>query len=213
MRSFSYGHPDFAVGIHVNATFVIQTSLSGAVVINTLLRKPELCDAALSFYRARLREATDRHREWAAGHYAAVSAQREGKFWSDRATLATAPAGRLPFREHAEYHAPDEEPLTLSPNVSFVELPCLDESFVRVRTAVQHPALEGPIAYLGNWELAPLLQQMRAGMTSHEAALNWSPAIPLGAARDIVRWLVTRGILVPQSAAGSGAPEPRRPAA
>ena len=169
----------------------IQTALSGAVVVNTLLRKPETGDAALRFYRDRLREASERHRQWAASHYATVSAQRPGEFWSDRAAAIPASAARLPFR------APDDAPLVLSRKVSLVELPCLDGEFVRVKAAVQHPALESPVAYLGNWELAPLLQQMRAGMTSHEVALNWAPAIPLGAARDIARWLIARGILVP----------------
>lgn len=167
----------------------IQTSLSGAVVINTLLRKPAASDAAQRFYRDRLREASERHREWAAEHYASVAAQRAGNFWSDRA------ASRLPFRERVVHHAPDDAPLILSKEVSFVEAPCLDGEFVCVRAAVQHPALESPVAYLGGCELAPLLQQMRAGMTSHEIALALSPAIPLAAARDIARWLVARGIM------------------
>ena len=92
-------------------------------------------------------------------------------------------------------------------------MPCLDGEFVRVKPAVQHPALETPVAYLGNCELAPLLRQMRSGMTSHEIALHWAPAIPPGAARDIARWLVAHGILVPQSAAESDSTASRRSAA
>src|SRR5712675_2169144 len=40
----------------------IQTALSGAIVANTLLRRPELTDAALSFYRTQLSDASERHR-------------------------------------------------------------------------------------------------------------------------------------------------------
>ena len=191
----------------------IQTSLSGAVVINTLLRKPEMGDAAPRFYRDRLREASERHRHWAASHYATVASQRAEKFWSDRAVVLPSSAAPIFFREPASQRAPDDAPLVLSRKVSFVELPCLDGEFVRVKSAVQHPALENPVAYLGDWELAPLLQQVRAGMTSHEVALHWAPAIPLGAARDIARWLVARGILVPQSAAESCSTTARRSAA
>jgi flavin-dependent dehydrogenase len=179
----------------------IQTSLSGAIVINTLRRRPEMGDAARCFYRDRLREASERHRQWAAGHYAAVSAQRPGEFWSERA----ASASPLSFPEPAGLNVPDEAPLVLSDKAAIVEVPCLDGEFVRLKPAVQHPALEGPVAYLGNCALAPLLQQVRAGMTSQEIALGWSPAIPLRAARDIARWLVVRGILVPQPASRGAA--------
>lgn len=174
----------------------IQTSLSGAIVINTLLRRTETSDAALRFYRDRLREASERHGQWAAGHYATVAVQRPGEFWSDRAALAS----RLSFPESAGQNVPDETPLVLSEKAAIVEVPCLDGEFVRLRPAVRHPALEGPVAYLGNCELAPLLQRVRAGMNSREIALGWSPAIPLRAARDITRWLVARGVLVPQPA-------------
>jgi hypothetical protein len=191
----------------------IQTALAGAVVINTLLRKPERHDAAFRFYRNSLRDASERHRQWAAGHYATVAAQRAGKFWSDRAAALPSSAAQFPFREPADHCASDDLPLVLSRKVAFVELPCLEGTFVLVKAAVQHPALESPVAYLGNWELAPLLQQVRGGMTSHEVALAWAPAIPLGAAREIARWLVGHGILVPQSAAESGRLSSKRSAA
>ena len=132
-----------------------------------------------------------------------MAAQRDGKFWSDRATAHASSAVPLPFREPSEHHAPDDVPLVLSQKITFVEMPCLDSEFVRLNTAVQHPALENPVAYVGNFEIAPLLRQMLPGMTAQEVALNWSPAIPLSAARDIARWLIGRGILVQQSAAES----------
>lgn len=191
----------------------IQTSLSGAIVVNTLLRHPETAEAALQYYRDRLREASERHRQWAAGHYATVAAQRADKFWSDRA--AGIPASGAPHspREPAGFHTASEAPLVLSREAVFVDLPCLEGAFVRVKTAVRHPALENPVAYLANWEIAPLLQKVRPGMTSDEVTLAWSPAIPLGAARDIARWLVGHGILVPLPSGGSKSSARRRSAA
>jgi len=189
----------------------IQTSLAGAIVINTLLRRPESREAAIQFYRDRLREASDRHGTWAAGHYATVAGSRQKSFWSERAKGLTQQSGRLPTREPPGPPAPDDAPLVLSPDVSFVEEPCLDADFVRLRTTIEHPSLEGTVAFLGNRELAPLLRRMRPGMTSDSLALNWSPALPLAAARDIVRWLVVRGILVPQPTEPS-VRDPRRAA-
>ena len=191
----------------------IQTALSGAVVVNTLLRKPERSEAALRFYRDRLREASERHRLWAVGHYGRVAARRAGEFWRDRAGAPPSLAPAMFSHGPAAGPAPNEAPLVLSPKVGFDELPCLEGSFVRVKAAVRHPALEGPVAYLGDWELAPLLQQVRAGMTSHQIALAWAPAIPLDAAREIARWLVVNGILVPRTAAKTRNSGRRGPAA
>lgn len=191
----------------------IQTALSGAVVVNTLLRKPERSEAALRFYCDGLREASERHRLWAASHYGTVAVHRAGKFWRERAGDLPSPARPLLSREHAGELAPSEAPLVLSSKVAFVDLPCLEGAFVQVKAAVQHPALEGPVAYLGGWELAPLLQQVRAGMTLHQVALAWAPAIPPDVGRDIARWLVVNGILVPRTAAKSRGPGRRGPAA
>jgi flavin-dependent dehydrogenase len=188
----------------------IQTALSGAVVVNTLLRKPETSEAALRFYRDRLSEASERHRKWAANHYATVAARRPAKFWRDRGAAPPASASTYPSSEPIDHRPPSEAPLVLSGKVVFTNLPCLDGAFVRVKAAVQHPAMEGPVAYLGNWELAPLLHQVRAGMTSHQVALAWAPAVPLDSGRAIARWLVGRGILVPWTAAQSGGPGERR---
>lgn len=179
----------------------IQTALSGAVVVNTLLRKPELGEAARRFYGDRLREASDQHRQWAAAQYASVTAQRAGTFWSDRAAAARLAAPPRPAREVASPGPPQETPLVLSRDVSLVDLPCLAGAFVQIKAAVQHPALAGPVAYLGNWELAPLLQRVRAGMTLRQVALTWAPAVPLDDGHAIARWLVGHGILEPRTTA------------
>jgi flavin-dependent dehydrogenase len=191
----------------------IQTALSGAVVVNTLLRKPERGEAALRFYRDTLRKASERHRQWAAVHYGSVAEHRAGKFWKDRAAFFSSFASPLASTESTGHRLSNEMPLALSRKVAFVNLPCLDGAFVQVKAVVQHPSLEGPVAYLRDWELAPLLHQVRAGMTLQQVALTWMPAIPLDDGRAIARWLVGHGILVPWTAAPSSGPAPGRMAA
>ena len=58
----------------------IQTALAGAVVANTLIRKPESRAAAMGFYRDTLEQASTRHRAWAAAHYASVARRLGGTF-------------------------------------------------------------------------------------------------------------------------------------
>jgi hypothetical protein len=166
-------------------------------------------EAAIRFYRDRLREASERHRQWAAGHYGSVAAHRAGKFWKDRAAIfsSSAPA---PATESMGHRISDETPLDLSRKVALVDLPCLAGVFIQIKAAVVHPALEGPVAFLRDRELAPLLHQVRAGMTLPQVALAWVPAIPLEDGRAIARWMVGHGILVPQTVARSGDTAPGR---
>ena len=76
----------------------IQSALSGAVVANTLVRRPEAADLAMGFYRAQLSDASERHRRWAADHYGTAAASRGGRFWVERSekreARAPSPAAR-----------------------------------------------------------------------------------------------------------------------
>ena len=89
----------------------------------------------------------------------------------------------------------DDVPLQLSPDLRLEELPCLGPQFVEIRTALRHPRLEGPVAYVGGQELAPLLRDVRTGMTSRHLAQLWSGKVPPGIALSIVRWLSGQGVL------------------
>jgi flavin-dependent dehydrogenase len=168
----------------------IQTALSGAIVANTLLRKPELREAALTFYRNSIRDASERHRRWAASYYAEVAATRAHSFWQQRAMKTAVTQAAMPA-------APSRGAfLSLSREVEFVDTPCLEGDFVTLKTAVQHPMLEGPLAYLGGWELAPLLKTIASGMTAEQIVLSWSFRIPLQSALNMTGWLCRNGILV-----------------
>jgi flavin-dependent dehydrogenase len=174
----------------------IQSALSGAIVANTLIRKPEARDAATRFYRSSLEQTSARHHGWAAEHYAAVASRLGGAFWDDRATGVSGPA-----REASR--APEARPSTsslvgLSPLVEFVDLPCIDGDFVTVKTAVRHPELDSPLAYLGGWELAPLLNNVTPGMTPIDVVRSWSGRVPTKSGMAIASWLLDHRILVPR---------------
>lgn len=171
----------------------IQTALAAVVVVNTLLRKPDSRDAALSFYRENLVRASERHRGWAAAHYRGVAMHNGAKFWHDRAgTLSTPPPSPRTEREDLL----SEEPVELSPQLEFVDLPCIEGEFVTVKPALRHPGLDDPLAYLGGWELAPLLREVGAGMTALQVARSWSARVPLSSGLAIAGWLLGNGILV-----------------
>jgi flavin-dependent dehydrogenase len=171
----------------------IRTALSGAIVVNTLLRQPGLREAARRFYRDSVTEAAARHRSWAAGHYATVARHCSDPFWTERAAdadptvLAPVPAPMIA----------DDVPVRVSPETEWNEVPCLGEQYVEMRFALRHPRLDGPIAYVGGEEVGPLLRGVKQGMTSRQLAQAWSRSMPIGKGLSIARWLSSHGVLEP----------------
>ncbi len=178
----------------------IQTALSGAVVVNTLLRRPENTDAAVRFYRESLAQASDRHRTWAAGHYATVAARERSAFWTDRSIPVGSPQPYVPPAPPEEMSAQlaSGAAVQVSPDAELIEVPRLGSDFVALGPALCHPALDGPVAYLGGWELAPLLREVRTGMTPLQVVQSWAPRVPVESGLAIAGWMLGRGILVPQ---------------
>ena len=174
----------------------IQSALSGAIVANTLLRRPELTDAALSFYRAQLTDASERHRRWAAQHYRDVADTCDRPFWRNRsAPLSVREPPPLPA---FDARALATTPVELSGELEFVRTPCLMGDFVSLASALRHPRLAAPLVFLGGRELAPLLQTLPPGKTRLQIAQSWSSRMPLESGMAIAGWLVRHGILVGQ---------------
>jgi flavin-dependent dehydrogenase len=181
----------------------IQTALSGAIVANTLLRRPELSDAALNFYRAQLSDASERHRRWAAGHYREVADGCDRPFWQQRS--APSAAVEPPPLPAIDARALATAPVELSRELEFVRAPCLRGDFVSLGSALHHPRLATPLVFLGGRELAPLLQALPQGKTPLQIAHSWADRMPLESGMAIAGWLVHHGILVERQAQ-SGAP-------
>jgi flavin-dependent dehydrogenase len=173
----------------------IQGALSGAIVANTLLRRAEMTEAALQFYRTSLAEASRRHGHWAGGHYARVAAVRGGTFWRDRAgnveeVRTSAPRATLSASMLSSTR------VDLSRELEFVDLPCIEGEFVTLKAALRHPTLDGPLSYLGGRELAPLLRGLPAGLTPMQIAQSWSDRVPLDRGLSIAGWMLNRGLFI-----------------
>jgi flavin-dependent dehydrogenase len=175
----------------------IQNALSGAIVANTILRRPEAFAAASAFHRTSLAATARRHGNWAADHYRTAAATRPDGFWQAR-SAAAAPT-RAAERAGLDARSLATMRLQRSPATEFTELPCLDAEFVAVKPALRHPRLEGPVAFVGDRAVAPLVQQLPAGLTPMEIARAWSHDRPLAPALALVVWLVEHGILEPQA--------------
>ena len=78
-------------------------------------------------------------------------------------------------------------------------LSCIEGEFVTVKTALRHSGLDRPVAFLDNWEMAPLLKQLDHGLTAVQVARSWSNRIPPQTGMALVSWLIGRGILVQEA--------------
>ena len=122
----------------------IQSALSGAVVANTLIRRPDEATAAVTFYAGRLAETSERHRRWAADHYRAVAVQNKSAFWADRsAGLGFAAPAPAPMRA-LDAGAITAMPVERSRQLNFVRTPRLDGEFVSLGWALSHPGTREP---------------------------------------------------------------------
>lgn len=175
----------------------IQTALAAAVTANTLLRKLELTGAATEFYESSLCQTYQRHRRWTAQYFGQVARERASDFWQRRASGAGTETSASPPQATARSLATGS--VWLSKQLEIAELPCLDGDFVALRRAVRHPALDGPIAYLGGQHLAPLLAEFPGGLTPLEIARSWSNRVPLKTGLAILAWLVNTGLVSHES--------------
>src|SRR5262249_9457723 len=139
----------------------INTALAGAVSVNTLLRYPERADAAKRFYTGNLSETSDRHRRWAAHHYAVAAATRPARFWQTRAADAAAEPERIPPSEG--FGIPDHLAVALSPDAMLMPEPCIVGDFIAIKPALHHPDLERPVAFLGGSGVGGCLRRRLGG--------------------------------------------------
>jgi flavin-dependent dehydrogenase len=182
----------------------ISSALSGAVVANTLLRRADSVEVAFSFYRTQLRETSERHQAWTAENYRAVADQNGHSFWRERAAALAEPTPRSSQAVDADVMT--LMPVQLSRDAALVRTPCLDGDFVGVAEALHHPSLARRVAYLGGWELAPLLRGLPAGRTPLQIAQSWSNLMPLDSGLAIAGWLVDHGVLVGPANQGGVSP-------
>lgn len=173
----------------------IQTALAGAIVANTLMKSRASAAAAMAFYATNLGEASTRHRKWATSYYAEAARERADVFWRRRAGPAADEAPRRPVVA-ADAASVASHRVELSRDLVIEDLPCIDGEFVTLKKALRHPGLAGPVAYLGNQPLVPLLSELNASATLVEIAQGWSHRMPFKSALSIAIWLRNNGVLV-----------------
>ena len=199
----------------------IQTGLAAAAAAHTILAPGGDPSAATEYYAAMVRHAAARHAATAASLYAEHRLHAQAPFWARRSAGVAPPqpaprragdalpqpalpeprdAGATPRRQAAApatgladllalpARLPDDATLRLTP--------VLVGDRVQWRRALDHPALDRPVAFLGGDEIAPLVDLLHRSPTLAEAIRRWDEILPRDRATAIAGWLHARGLLV-----------------
>ena len=170
----------------------LQSALAGSAAVHTVLRVDADTDAALSFYLDSQKHAVEAHAEWTGGYYGEQRLYAGQVFWRRRARSFRGSAEavpRLSLRDAFSRRA------RLAPNAAMVDVPCIVGDQVARRRALRHPRLRRPVAYLGEIELAPLLETIEKRGTLGEAIQVWSLRLPAPMCLRVADWLCARGLL------------------
>lgn len=179
-------------GVHL----ALQSGLQGAIVLNTMLKKPENTQAAQQFFRMRVAERIGRYTGRTQQEYARVAAMCSNAFWHERAGGASVAAT---FRPHPPLEpsprAPSDQ-VAVSPDLTLDAAPVIDGSFVEVRQVVRHPNIDGAIGFVEGVDLARLLSALPPRLAFGDIPETWRGHIPLATGNRIASWLWSRRILV-----------------
>lgn len=183
----------------------IRTALTGAVVVNTLLGRPDSGEIARQFFQDETDATARDHQRWAEGLYRDTPGFRAGHdFWVRRSGVAPPPPEAIP--EPAI--GPDEVTLDpqdrwiLSPDARLVNTACLAGDFVEHRTALTHPALPRPIVWMAGTEMATLLRRIQPNASLSDLLDGWKDLLPQPHALAMTRWMVGSRVLVRTGDAG-----------
>jgi hypothetical protein len=168
------------------AETAIGTSLHAAVVLNTMIDRPDDTDLAIEFYRGRVQRSGDFHAAAAADFYRRQAAIDAGDFWSRRASVASPRPAR-------EALAPASS-VALAPHLQFAPVAIAGETHVAQHDGVK---LSGQgYAFVGDdLPIAPLLRAIDGPMPAMEVVRRWSRSVPPRQALTVLQWAVSEGLV------------------
>ena len=169
----------------------IGSALTGAAVVNTLLKRPINGELAARFYRERHLETVRRHQRHAAEIYRRQAAIAEAPFWQRRSEVESSPAPLVMDRRTLT----PETIVLLAPNTHIVSTAILDENLVVSQPALMRKSWDRPVAFVGGVPIAALAQELRQPATVENIICNWSrrqfPTPP----RRLLEWLWNCGAI------------------
>ena len=175
----------------------IRSGLQAATTIHTILKKPDCAVIAQEFYRDSQSEAVKRGVATSANMYAECRRFTKEKFWKTRLRLQKSdPRIRVSTELETLEH---DLRLELSNSATLVNTPVIRGDFVSIALALDHPALERPLAYIEGIEIERLLEFLQSPSRAADLVLSWRSLMAESTAHQILRWMWNHRLLEPRS--------------
>jgi hypothetical protein len=180
----------------------MQGALTGAVVLNTMLRRPDQAGLAASFYRQRQEAIAATHHVSIQTAYGEPARFAALPFWQKRGRTMPPPPPPPPPRP---FLPSPEIRLRRSNTATLTHLPGITGDFVELHPALSHPNLPEPVAFVANCAIVPLLESIPPASSCAEIAAYLATHIGSRSGAAILQWLVVQGILeaVPTTEGGA----------
>lgn len=174
----------------------MRFSLQAVIAFNTIMKKSDR-KTAKKFYMEKLLNAVASHTRWTQEFYSG-SFIKDSPFWAARRTYFYDPVWRnttnekklaetlksLNFNQPQPHSAHisisqtlsqlNEIPMRISSELKYREMPCVVGDYLEIKLALKHPALSQPTAFIGNVEIAPLIQDLENVFTITSMIDKWT---------------------------------------
>lgn len=170
------------------------SAIQGAIIINTILHRPENADAAMEFCMARQHEVVERDRIISRAYYCAQAEATPTTFWTKRARDAV-PEPRLPAsvdRRQITHHTS----LRIAQDAVVDQVPILDHQYIERCPALMHPCLNRPLAFYKGVPITKLLEPLEQRIEARDLLDTWQGYLPERDAIWLLSLLWERSVLV-----------------
>nr|CAA6830742.1 MAG: Unknown protein [uncultured Thiotrichaceae bacterium] len=190
-------------GVHL----ALQSGIQAAVIVNTILKKPENSGLAQEFIKMRVAEHVSRYARKAKSEYSRVALMNTGLFWVERAGDIAAPESSVTTPLIKPPPGLPQTLVTMSPDIIVERAAVIDGVFVEEHQVLRHPNIEGSIAYVANVNLPQLLSLLPQQFMYQNIPGYWAEHVSATVCSKIVSWLWSNGILIISNHSGQYDPE------
>jgi flavin-dependent dehydrogenase len=171
----------------------LQSALTGAAIVNTLLNHPERSNLCTQFYRDRQQEAVTTHTVWMNHYYREVERHAGKPFWNARRAASIPYPNVSPAKQLARPRLTTR--VSLAPEVSLTRETCVIHDEIATRLGLRAPSLMRPLVFLNGIEVGLLLADLASNPNWQALLASWSRRIPAASAERVATWLWEKRIL------------------
>ena len=169
----------------------IKSAYHSAIVINTILSRPENSDYALQYYGEMIGREVARKTRWTTSLYNQQNIFSGGPFWKARQDQSLTEPIEIPG---SQISLNKTDRLILNPEATIEPVPVVGDSYVENVKGILLEGHEDPFVFLENTALVPLISKLEK-KSIREGMVLIKAYIPRSDPMRVLRWLVYNRIV------------------